>query len=274
MSGAEDTRFRLSKSKLAAFEHCPKRLWLQIHRREVAKFDEATLARFRFGHEVGRKAQFAVEGGMLVDTGFNMPAAIARTQELMAASDRRPIFEATFQFKDVLIRADILIPDESDSWRLIEVKASSSPRSYQFRDVATQLWVVINSGIAVSTAVIRHLARPVIWANPDVAAITFRDTDVSDPVARVLQTRPQIAAAARQTIRGPEPQRPIGTHCYHPFACEFRDHCRAAVHKPDLDNPTASSGQARMCINTSTEVSAASRETLRQGSSGTHSCIS
>ncbi|MBX9640097.1 MAG: hypothetical protein K2X97_10305, partial [Mycobacteriaceae bacterium] len=47
---------RLSKSKIAAFEHCPRRLWLQIHRRDLAKFDEATLVRFQCGHYVGELA--------------------------------------------------------------------------------------------------------------------------------------------------------------------------------------------------------------------------
>lgn len=227
MSSAPDNKYRLSKSKIAAFEHCPKRLWLQVHKRDAARFDEGTLARFRFGHDVGRKAQFAVPEGVLIDTGFDMPAAIARTKELMSEPDRRPIFEATFQYQDVLIRADILMPDAGDSWRLIEVKASSRPKSYQFADVATQLWTMINSGVDVSAAVIRHLARPVVWSRPDIAAVTFCDANVSGAVARQLTSRSAVAAEARRIVRGPQPTRPVGAHCYRPFGCEFRNHCRS-----------------------------------------------
>lgn len=226
MNRAPDHKYRLSKSKIAAFEHCPKRLWLQVHKRDAAKFDEETLARFRFGHDVGRKAQFALPNGVLVDTGFDMPAAIACTKELMAEPDRRPIFEATFQYQDVLIRADILMPDGGNSWRLIEVKASSRPKSYQFADVATQLWTMINSGVEVSAAVIRHLARPVQWSRPDIASVTFCDTDVSGSVARQLPGRSAVAAEARRVVRGPQPERAVGMHCYRPLGCEFREYCQ------------------------------------------------
>jgi CRISPR/Cas system-associated exonuclease Cas4 (RecB family) len=237
MSGAEDKLFRLSKSMIAAYEHCPKRLWLQIHRRDAGKFDKKTLMWFRFGHDVGRKARFALEDGVLVDTGFDMPAAIARTKELIAAPQRRPIFEATFQHEGVLIRADILLPDEGGTWRVVEVKASSRPKAYQYADVATQVWTIANSGVEVSRAVIRHVANPICWRRPDIAAVTFRDADVSAPVRRALRTRAATAVAARQAVLGTEPQRPIGMHCYRPFACEFRDHCRAAANIPPLKSP-------------------------------------
>ena len=72
------TPVRLSKSKLAAFEHCPKRLWLQVHRRDTAKFDDATLARFQFGHDVGKKARFLVPDGVLVETLNEQPRAPSR----------------------------------------------------------------------------------------------------------------------------------------------------------------------------------------------------
>lgn len=227
MSAATDPKYRLSKSKIAAFEHCAKRLWLQVHRRDAAKFDDATLARFKFGHDVGEKARFGVPDGILVETGFDMAAAIARTQELLAAPDRRPIFEATFQYQNVLCRVDILLPDEDGAWRAIEVKASSRAKFYQYADLATQIWIMTNCGVKISRGIIRHLARPVPWWRPDIAAVTFRDTDITEQVKRALVSRSTIAADATRVIQAPEPERPIGMHCYKPFACEFREHCQA-----------------------------------------------
>ncbi|MBC9032685.1 hypothetical protein IAG41_09800 [Sphingomonas sp. JC676] len=230
-------RFRLSKSKLAAFEHCPKRLWLQVHRRDVAKFDDTTLARFGFGHDVGEKARFAVPDGVLVDTGWDMAEAVAKTQILLAAPERRPIFEATFQYEDVLCRVDILMPDEGGAWRAIEVKASNSARGYHMADIATQVWIMRNCDVTISRAIIRHLARPVAWWRGDIAAVTFRDTDVSGEIERFLVERPNVASSARRVIRGPEPVRQLGMHCYRPFACEFRDWCRE-VSKPSNASPS------------------------------------
>jgi hypothetical protein len=82
-----DERYRLSKSKIAAFEHCPKRLWLQVHARHLSKFDGETLRRFQFGHDVGRLARFRVRNGVLMETGSDMQAALQLTTKLIAGSN-------------------------------------------------------------------------------------------------------------------------------------------------------------------------------------------
>ncbi len=229
MNDAQNPRFRLSKSKIAAFEHCPKRLWLQIHHRHAAQFDEGTLQRFAFGHAVGEQARIAAGSGILVEAEPNIQAALDHTAQLIAIGPTQRIFEATFQYQDVLIRGDILEPDGTGSWRAIEVKASSRVSSYQLADLSTQVWVMRNAGVSISSAVIRHLSRPPQWWRPDVDAVKFSDEDVSRAIERFIQQRPAVAAAAGAAIRGPEPVRPIGMHCYKPFACEFRSHCAMAA---------------------------------------------
>src|SRR5687768_5783846 len=64
--------YRLSKSRLLSFVQCPRKLWLEIHRRELARHDPARLARFDAGHQVGEIArwlygQAAVESGASVE---------------------------------------------------------------------------------------------------------------------------------------------------------------------------------------------------------------
>ena len=46
MTQTRTRRFGLSKSKITAFEKCPKRLWLAMHRPELAEQDEGAEARF------------------------------------------------------------------------------------------------------------------------------------------------------------------------------------------------------------------------------------
>ena len=220
------TKYRLSKSKIAAFEHCPKRLWLQIHRRHVGRFDPDTLARFQFGHDVGERARFVLPDGILVDDQPDMQAAVDRTRDLIARGPLQPIFEATFQHEDVLVRVDILEPDGNGAWRAIEVKASSKVRAYQLADIATQVWVMKACGVPISQAILRHLSGPINWRRPDIAAIRFQDADVTRAIRRYIAGRDAVAAAARATIRGPEVARQIGAHCQRPFCCEFEKHCR------------------------------------------------
>lgn len=216
---------RLSKSKIAAFEHCAKRLWLQVHRRGEARFDEATLARFQFGHDVGKRARLLVPNGILIETGMDMTAALERTAELIAKGFEGPIFEATFEYHNVLVRVDILRPVAGGGWEAIEVKASTGVHSYHLADLATQVWVMRGGGLDVTKATIRHLGRRVSWWRPDYGAVTFRDVEVTSDIEQFVSERPLRAAAAAEMLRGGEPERAMGSYCHRPLACEFRDHC-------------------------------------------------
>lgn len=242
MSPATDsTRYRLSKSKIAVFEHCPKRLWLQIHARHLSQHDQGTLDRFQFGHDVGQLAQFRVPGGVLVDTGLDMEAALQRTAELIVREDRRPIFEATFQHEDVLVRVDVLDPDHDSAWRAIEVKASTSVKPYQLSDLATQVWVMRQSGLQISSGIIRHIAKPFSWLRHDISGVRLQDAEVTCRLTRYINTRPATVAAARKTIRAPYVHQAMGRHCEAPFACEFHNHCRRMERIPLLARAEAAS---------------------------------
>ncbi len=227
-------RHRLSKSKIAAYEHCPRRLWLQVHRREEARFDADTLTRFKFGHDVGARANFLIPDGIMVEARPNIAAALDRTAELLRQQPERPIFEATFVHENVLVRVDILDPHPAGGWRAVEVKASVSVKPYQLADIATQVWVMRGCGVQISEAVIRHLAPPFSWRRPDIAAVRFADTDVTLSIERYLRNRAKVARAASQTVEGGEVHRDTGTHCEHPFSCEFRRFCKRAEAMPLL----------------------------------------
>ncbi len=215
---------RLSKSKVAAFEHCPRRLWLQVHRRELGQFDEQTLALFQCGHAVGEMARRRYRRGHLVtETHLEIPAAISRTRELLAATDGLPIFEAAFERQGVIVRADILEPDHWGGWRLIEVKNSRNVKAYQIRDVATQAWVLQGNRICISAIVVRHVERP-LRLNSRNATVRFLDADVTPNAQRLVPGRETIVMAAGVVLQGVEPAIRPGPHCVRPN-CEFRHHC-------------------------------------------------
>jgi len=215
---------RLSKSKIAAFEQCPRRLWLQIHRRDLSQFDDATLDRFRCGHYVGELARRRyAQGHLVAEDHLQVPAAIARTNELLKANSPVPIFEAAFERDGVVIRADVLEPDGWGGWRLIEVKNARAVRSYQVRDVATQAWVIHGNRVCLSAVVVRHVERPLqpTSRNPTVR---FIDADVTADALRLAQGRKAAVDQARRVLGGSEPATEPSPHCDRP-ACEFRHYC-------------------------------------------------
>lgn len=220
---------RLSKSTIAAFEICPRRFWLQIHRRSLGQFDAQTLRMFDAGHMVGELARARYPNGILVSEGpREIDAALARTTELIHAPVKAPIFEGAFIRDNVIIRADILEPDGWGAWKLVEVKNSGSVKSYQLADVASQSWVLAGNNICLSSAIIRHVKRPVASANA-IQRTRFVDADVTTRIRPLVARRQQLVGEANLVARSGEPRIEPGPQCLKPFRCEYRHHCEAAA---------------------------------------------
>jgi len=220
---------RLSKSKLTAYEICPRRFWLQIHRPELKQHDPATLRIFAAGHMVGKLARARYPEGVLVAEGHReIDAALARTADLMHAPVQRPIFEGAFIRDDVIIRADILEPDGRGAWKLAEIKNSSSVKNYQLADVASQSWVLTGNNICLSSVIIRHVQRSIRSVN-SIPRLRFIDADVTLNIKSLVASRQRLVNEAKLVAQEAEPAIEPGPQCVRPFHCEYRHHCGAAV---------------------------------------------
>lgn len=220
----------LSKSRIAAFEQCPRRLWLGVHRPDLAEQGEGAQARFDTGHKVGAVACSLHPGGVMIEAEPNLAAALERTAQLIAQDHPGPLFEATFQHDGVLVRADILESDgpEHDGaggWSLAEVKSSTRAKDYHLGDIATQVWVLEQAGIALSAAAVRRIDTGFVLEREGDYAGLFADDDLLGPARRIAAGRAALVAEARAVLAGDEPCRAPGDHCSDPFPCEFAAHC-------------------------------------------------
>lgn len=215
----------LSKSRLTAFEQCPRRLWLMVHRPEAAALDEGAQARFDAGHIVGELACALHPDGVMVEAEPDLAAALAETARLIAGGHSGPLFEATFEHEGVLVRADILARDEEMGWALAEVKSSTGAKDYHLGDLATQFWVIETSGLRLSRAAIRHIDRAFVLERKGDYAGLFADHDLLAQARELAQGRPALVAEARRVLAGEEPLCDTGDHCTDPFPCEFSAHC-------------------------------------------------
>lgn len=219
--------FGLSKSKISAFEQCPKRLWLQTHKAEVATVDESAEARFATGNSVGDLACKQCPNGVMIEAKPNFQAALERTQELLEAGHRDAIFEATFQHDGVLIRADIMEHDGTDGWHVAEVKSSTGVKDYHLGDMATQLWVMRSAGVNVSSAAIRHIDRSFVLEKVGNYEGLLSDTLIEADVSELESNRQAIVREAREALGGSVPEIKTGSQCTQPFDCEFQSYCHA-----------------------------------------------
>lgn len=218
-----ERRYGLSKSKIAAFEQCPRRLWLQTHHPEQAHFDDGAEARFAAGNEVGDLARRLIADGVLVDDD-DLGAALATTRRLLAEPPR-PLFAATFQHDCVLVRVDVLSPDGSGAWHVAEVKSSTSAKDTHLRDLATQVWVIEASGLPIATVAIRHLDRDFVLEVAGRYDGLFADSDLTTAVRPIVTARPALVASARAMLDSAEPACEPGPQCHAPYECEFQAWC-------------------------------------------------
>jgi hypothetical protein len=231
----------LSKSKLMAFRQCRKRLWLSIHRPELAEESAGAQARFKVGYQVGEVARRLYDpkgvGTLLDAQAEGYDAAFERTQALLQCE--HPIFEGGFRAAGALAFADVLLPVKARkgrSWRMVEVKSSASLKDYQRDDAAIQSFIVGASGLALSGVAVAHIDTQ--WTYPgdgEYRGLLVED-DVTDEVrARKSEVREWIADAQSVAQRRKEPEIATGPHCTDPFECPFHSYCRNQ--EPQAEQP-------------------------------------
>ena len=214
----------LSKSRITAFEQCPKKLWLSVHRPDLAVYDNGAEARFVAGHEVGEIACALHPGGVMVEAEPNLSAAVAETERLIAEGHPGPIFEATFAHEGVLVRVDVL-ERRGKGWHAAEVKSSTGVKDYHRGDLATQIWVMQASGLPLKSAAVRHVDRNFVLTHAGDYSGLFADAELLRDLKPLAEARAGVVAAAREVLAGEEPPREMGDHCSAPFECEFADYC-------------------------------------------------
>jgi predicted RecB family nuclease len=220
---------RLSKSKYMAGLQCPKRLYLEIHARELATdFDAGTQAVLDAGTRVGELARDQYPGGVLVEVEyFKVEEGIARTTAILADPAVTVVYEGFIQYQDVLVRPDILVRMPSNRWRLIEVKSTSRAKQEHRDDLAIQAYVLRGAGLAVDATCLMHLNTGYLYpGGPLDLQQLFQEESLTREVADRQDEIPGRLAAMRQVLAAPTPPAiEPDDHCFAPYECPFWEHC-------------------------------------------------
>ena len=223
----------LSKSRFLAGLQCPLRLWYSCFEPNLAsETTPAQQALFDTGHQVGELARDRYPRGKLIDEDHHkLTEAIQATQEVLKTSSTPAIYEATFAYDDVLIRADILERAGDGAWNLIEVKSGIGVKDYHVHDVAIQHYVLSGVGFELKQAGILNLNKEYVYDGRklDLEAL-FTFEDLGDKVA---EKREEIATEVQRLKamleRTEPPAIDPSRHCRSPYDCEFFDHCTKSM---------------------------------------------
>jgi predicted RecB family nuclease len=218
---------RISKSRFIAGVQCLKRLYWQVHAPELAaQPDAASEAMIQQGHEVGMLARRLFPGGVEVRER-NLDHATRSTRELVANPDIPAVFEAVFEYQNVLVKVDILHRRRDGRWRLIEVKSTSDLKDQHVEDVGIQYRVVSRSGVDVASACLAHVNRRYVFEGREIDMRRF--FKIRNLTRRVLKLQPKLTFELRSEFTvlamRKAPDIAPGRHCTDPVTCEFFERC-------------------------------------------------
>lgn len=265
----------LSKSKYIRGLQCERALWLDVHEPRLARYTAEQMRRFDRGRdfEYAIKAQFPDGIDLSAELKRNVDLYPARTAQLLdglstpqslrdsspvsgeqlgsspcqGEGDRREavgegykgavLFEAGFQYDDVLVLADVVCQREDGSLDIYEVKSGTTLSDTYRRDAALQHYVISHCrtvhGFSIVHAVGTRCAASADDAANDSGRGTPRPYNIVDLTAELAAEGDRIAAniAEMKTIvrATAEPDTPTGQHCLTPYACPYQHHCQQGV---------------------------------------------
>ena len=143
----------------------------------------------------------------------------SETQEVPA------IFEATFDYGAVLIRADVLERRSGAGYRLIEVKSSTGPKPHYAYDIGIQRHVLAGAGVkSLKDRRLMHLNRDYVFDGRgyDVSRLfTFAEFTPEQTKSDAEISEPCVNDQLRVLGQPTPPDVKPGRQCTEPVICEF-----------------------------------------------------
>lgn len=232
----------LSKSKYIRGLQCERALWLDVHEPRLARYTAEQMRRFDRGRdfEYAFKSRFPDGIDLSAELGRNVDLYPARTAELL---DLRPcpaaktvLFEAGFQYDDVLVLADVVCQREAGSLDIYEVKSGTTLSDTYRRDAALQHYVISHCRRVNSFSIVYNGLDGVNGANGQGGQDgRFAIVDLTEELAaegdRIAANIAEMKTIVRATA---EPDTPTGQHCLSPYACPYQHHCQQGVRQLSL----------------------------------------
>ncbi len=217
----------LSKSTFIRGMQCEKSLYLYknvIHLRDTPSPEQ--LAVFSRGNNVGVLAQQLFPNGIDASSNFkrNNVAAVANTQKLIETGVE-VIYEASFQYNQVLVILDILVKC-NNQWYAYEVKSSVKISNTYLLDVSLQHYVIEQSGLKLEDI-------SLITVNPSYVKKGKLEVDKFFVITSVKQDAlknesiisEKLEKLKMVALNPSMPEVSIGEHCFSPYNCDFMGTC-------------------------------------------------
>lgn len=221
-------RHLLSKSSFLKGLQCEKQLYLYKYHYDWADdISEGEQAIFDRGHDVGKLAQQLFPNG--VNASLNDPMKslqqVELTKELIDKGEK-VIYEAAFQYDDVLVIADILVRDKGNKWKIYEVKSTTEVKDEHIPDASVEYYVLSNSGLNVTDTSMIYINNQYVRKGDLDLTKLFNIASVHELVLEGQKAVEENIERFKEVLKQKKiPDIDIGPYCSNPYDCSFLGHC-------------------------------------------------
>lgn len=223
----------LSKTLFLKGLRCKKLLFLsKYHPYLRDEISEKTEEIFQRGNEVTLFARKLFPNGREIPSNETISRQSSITSFLIEEGVEN-IFEASFLFNEIFVRADILHKGE-EGWEIYEVKSSTGQKDEYLYDIALQFYVLRNCGLDIRKACLIHLDNDYTrWGEIEIEKL-FKKVDLTKPVLEKQNEIEEAIASLKKVLMGEMPDVDIGRQCIESYPCEFRGFCWKEVPENSL----------------------------------------
>lgn len=225
----------LSKSKYCKLVQCPKILWMNKYKSDVAvpTAREAVLAN---GTAVGELARNLFGDYTNIEFNTDLNIMVEDTKKMLK-SKPNIITEASFNYDNNFCSVDIL-KNNLDGVEIYEVKSSTDVHDIYLDDASYQYFVLSNLGLNVKKVCIVYINKQYVRDKELEIEKLFNIQDITD-IAKLKQDEIkktiEMANKYMDEYNGDnEPNTDIGMHCFNPYKCEFWEYCTRNLPKPNV----------------------------------------
>ena len=213
----------LSKTKYCRGIQCPKMLWMDINKPEVAQ-DTGKEAILRNGTAVGEFARGYFGEFVEVESTWDKKKMCEDTERLMKEG-HESIAEASFEYEGCFCSVDILhrVGDDID---IVEVKSSTEVHEIYLYDMAYQYYVLTHCGIRVSHVYNLHINNEYVRQGELEIKELFALEDCTRSILPYLHGIDEnICSFKKYQEMTDEPDTDIDIYCDKPYECVYKQYC-------------------------------------------------
>src|SRR5210317_441210 len=170
-------KYSFTKTSILSGIQCHKKLWFDLHQ----KIPTGDKALFRMGNRFNDVVRQHYGQGLDLSNIFKYELALSKTHEAIQSEKIKVIYEGAFMYKDIFIRADVLIRKENQ-WIMLEAKASTGVKDNNIDDVAIQNYVAKHSGLEVIQNKLIHINKDFVYLGDNNYSDLIIEQDISDEV--------------------------------------------------------------------------------------------